>query len=112
MFLLLPFLFFFHDPISVSRSASDEICDDKLLKGLAEPNEELVSNMKTGNPVSVLRQICNHPYLACCSCIPGTKTMLVNENIVQRSGKMQVLDAMLTRLKKNGHKVCLVVSCV
>lgn len=82
------------------------------MKGLTEPNEELVTKMKIGQPVPALRQICNHPYLACYPCIPGTKFMIVNENIVQRSGKMQILDAMLTRLKKNGHKVWLVLSFV
>ncbi|KAJ8969679.1 hypothetical protein NQ314_001641 [Rhamnusium bicolor] len=32
------------------------------------------------------------------------KTLLVDENIVRHSGKMMVLDAMLPKLKKNGHK--------
>lgn len=85
--------------------SSLDINEDKLLEGLAEPDEEFVTEMKVGNPVSVLRQICNHPYLASYPVIPGTRVLKTDENVVQRSGKMQILDALLIRLKKHGHKV-------
>ncbi|KAE8744936.1 hypothetical protein FOCC_FOCC008436 [Frankliniella occidentalis] len=94
------------EPIYCEDDSCDEdIVPDKLLEGLAEPDEEFVTEMKIGHPVSMLRQICNHPYLASFPVIPGTRMLKIDDQIVQRSGKMQVLDAMLQRLKRNGHKV-------
>lgn len=52
-----------------------------------------------------LKKIANHPYLVHLPLIPGTKEVFVDENIVKVSGKFQVLDAMLTKLKLRGHKV-------
>ncbi|XP_059480443.1 lymphoid-specific helicase-like [Neocloeon triangulifer] len=60
------------------------------------------------NPCSIvidLRKVVNHPYLIQMPLIPGTMEPLINENLVKRSGKMLVLDAMLAKLKKTGHKV-------
>lgn len=85
-------------------SDSEESCD-KLLEGLAGPDEAFVTDVKIGNPVSALRQICNHPYLVSFPVIPGTRILKIDENIIHRSGKLQILDALLTRLKRNGHKV-------
>ncbi|XP_034231583.1 lymphoid-specific helicase-like [Thrips palmi] len=82
----------------------EESCD-KLLEGLAGPDEEFITEVRIRNPVSALRQICNHPYLASFPVIPGTRMLKIDENIIHRSGKLQILDAMLTRLKRNGHKV-------
>lgn len=52
-----------------------------------------------------LKKIANHPYLIHMPLIPGTNEILVDENIVKASGKFQVLDAMLAKLKLCGHKV-------
>lgn len=57
------------------------------------------------NPFMQLKKIANHPYLVHMPLIPGTEQILVDENIVKASGKFQVLDAMLTKLKLFGHKV-------
>jgi len=57
------------------------------------------------NPFMQLKKIANHPYLVHMPLIPGTEKILVDENIVKASGKFQVLDAMLTKLKLLGHKV-------
>lgn len=57
------------------------------------------------NPFMQLKKIANHPYLVHMPLIPGTKEILVDENIIKASGKLQVLDAMLTKLKLLGHKV-------
>jgi len=54
-----------------------------------------------------LKKIANHPYLVHLPLIPGTKDVVIDENIVKFSGKFQVLDAMLTKLKLRGHKVLL-----
>lgn len=57
------------------------------------------------SPYSQLKKIANHPYLVHMPLIPGEKKILVDENIVKVSGKFQVLDAMLAKLKPRGHKV-------
>lgn len=57
------------------------------------------------NPFMQLKKIANHPYLVHMPLIPRTKNILVDENIVKVSGKFQVLDAMLTKLKQRGNQV-------
>lgn len=57
------------------------------------------------NPFMQLKKIANHPYLIHLPLILGTQQVLVDENIVKSSGKFQVLDAMLSKLKLLGHKV-------
>lgn len=52
-----------------------------------------------------LKKIANHPYLVHMPLIPGQNQILVDEEIVKVSGKFQVLDAMLPKLKSRGHKV-------
>ena len=82
-----------------------DACKQKLFEGLAGPDEELITEMKFSNPVMLLRKICNHPYLATFPVIPGTRILKIDEHLVERSGKMRILDALLRRLKSNGHKV-------
>lgn len=57
------------------------------------------------HPAIQLKKIANHPYLVHMPLIPGTNSILVDENIIKVSGKFLVLDAMLTKLKFLGHKV-------
>lgn len=57
------------------------------------------------NPFAQLKKIANHPYLVHMPLQPGTKNILVDENIIETSGKFLVLDAMLTKLEVLGHKV-------
>lgn len=57
------------------------------------------------NPFMQLKKIANHPYLVHMPLIPGTNQILVDENIIKVSGKFQVLEAMLLKLKLRGHKV-------
>lgn len=57
------------------------------------------------SPWIQLKKIANHPYLVHMPLIPGTNKILVDENIVKASGKFQVLDAILAKLKLRGHKV-------
>lgn len=57
------------------------------------------------NPYMQLKKIANHPYLVHMPLIPEQNKILVDENIVKVSGKFQVLDAMLPKLKSRGHKV-------
>lgn len=67
--------------------------------------EKTAITLVMNKPMIQLKKIANHPYLVHMPLIPGTKNILVDENIVKVSGKFQVLDAMLTKLKTLGHKV-------
>lgn len=69
------------------------------------PIREVALSIVMRNPVMQLKKITNHPYLVHMPLIKGTEQILVDENIVKVSGKFQVLDAMLTKLKLLGHKV-------
>ncbi|XP_050422479.1 lymphoid-specific helicase-like isoform X2 [Adelges cooleyi] len=71
------------------------------------PIREVALSIVMQNPVMQLKKIANHPYLVHMPLIKGTEQILVDENIVKVSGKFQVLDAMLTKLKLLGHKVLL-----
>ena len=65
---------------------------------------------KMTNPMMQLRKIVNHPYLVHFPLVPGKNELRVDEELVSKSGKLLVLDAMLVRLKQRGHKVCLTSS--
>lgn len=52
------------------------------------------------------RHVVNHPYLIHYP-LNDAGVHKIDENIVKVSGKMLVLDAMLKKLHKNGHKVLL-----
>ncbi|KAG8184685.1 hypothetical protein JTE90_013078 [Oedothorax gibbosus] len=63
-------------------------------------------HLKLRNPLMCLRKICCHPYLISYP-LDSYGEYLVDENIVRNSGKLRVLDVLLTELKKRGHKVLL-----
>lgn len=56
--------------------------------------------------VHLYKKIVNHPYLIHCPLGPEGLPK-IDEELVTSSGKLLVLDAMLTRLKQQGHKVLL-----
>jgi hypothetical protein len=66
--------------------------------------------LKMTHPMMQLRKIVNHPYLVHFPVVPGKKELRVDEELVRKSGKLLVLDAMLVKLKQRGHKVCLTSS--
>jgi ATP-dependent DNA helicase len=62
--------------------------------------------LKMTQPMMQLRKIVNHPYLVHFPLVPGKNELRVDEELVRKSGKLLVLDAMLVKLKQRGHKVC------
>lgn len=70
-----------------------------------EPAKEVVRVSGDRNPLMDLRKICSHPYLVRCPL--EDEVIACNEELVQSSGKLRLLDAMLLQLKKRGHKVLL-----
>jgi ATP-dependent DNA helicase len=61
--------------------------------------------LKMVQPMMQLRKIVNHPYLVHFPLVPGKNELKVDEELVNKSGKLLVLDAMLVKLKQKGHKV-------
>jgi SNF2 family DNA or RNA helicase len=63
--------------------------------------------MKLQNTVMQLRKVCSHPFLFDWPLDPGTHQPILNEDLVNASGKMMVLDRLLCELFRRKHKVLL-----
>ncbi|CAG9812673.1 unnamed protein product [Phaedon cochleariae] len=82
--------------------------EEKMLNMKIERSQyPFVTRLTMHNSMMMFRKIVDHPYLVHFPLDPNCekKALLVNENLVTSSGKMMVLDVMLSKLKKNGHKV-------
>ncbi|KAG5643984.1 hypothetical protein DXG03_009274 [Asterophora parasitica] len=66
-----------------------------------------VNNMKLQNAVMQLRKVCSHPFLFDWPLDPVTNQPALNENLVNASGKMMVLDRLLRELFRRKLKVLL-----
>ncbi|KDQ25239.1 hypothetical protein PLEOSDRAFT_1066398 [Pleurotus ostreatus PC15] len=66
-----------------------------------------VNNMKLQNTVMQLRKVCSHPFLFDWPLDPKSQQPVIDERLVDCSGKMMVLDRLLTELFKRKHKVLL-----
>lgn len=66
--------------------------------------------MSMQNVLMQLRKCCNHPYLFEWPIDPHTGQETVDEVLVQASGKMQLLDRILTELKRQGGHQVLIFS--
>ncbi|XP_041803253.1 lymphoid-specific helicase [Chelmon rostratus] len=62
-------------------------------------------NLKLQNILMLLKRCCNHPYLVEYPLDPATQEFKIDEQLVQSSGKLLILDRLLPELKKRGHKV-------
>lgn len=90
----------FEDFLRSKQVASDHI--------IVEPDgKQYYYNIKMTNRLMQLRKIINHPYLVKCPIVPGTREIIINEEMIPKSGKLLVLDALLPKLKATGHKVLL-----
>lgn len=67
-----------------------------------------IVRLTMNNTMMMFKKIVNHPFLVHFPLDPNSKknALLIDENIVNASGKMMVLDTMLPLLKERGHKVC------
>ncbi|KAF4591276.1 hypothetical protein EYR40_009879 [Pleurotus pulmonarius] len=66
-----------------------------------------VNNMKLQNTVMQLRKVCSHPFLFDWPVDPKSREPVIDERLIDCSGKMMVLDRLLTELFKRKHKVLL-----
>ena len=63
--------------------------------------------MKLQNTVMQLRKVCSHPFLFDWPLDPVTHQPVLNDDLVNVSGKMMVLDRLLRELFNRKHKVLL-----
>lgn len=66
-----------------------------------------ISNMKLQNPIMQLRKICGHPFLFYWPKDRETGEPVVNEDLINASGKLLMLNRLLDALWSRGHKVLL-----
>ncbi|KAA1473299.1 hypothetical protein DENSPDRAFT_866013 [Dentipellis sp. KUC8613] len=64
-----------------------------------------INNLHLDNLVMQLRKVCSHPFLFDWPIDHRTGSYIVNEELVNASGKMMVLERLLDELFKRGHKV-------
>ncbi|KAJ8983009.1 hypothetical protein NQ317_014306 [Molorchus minor] len=74
---------------------------------LEKPIMPFLVRITMQNTMMMFKKIVNHPYLVHFPLDPlqEKKELLINEDLITSSGKMMVLDAMLPKLQKDGHKV-------
>ena len=66
-----------------------------------------VNNLRLQHTLTQLRKVCCHPFLFDWPLDPETQQPTLDEDLVNASGKMMVLDRLLGELSKRGHKVLL-----
>lgn len=81
---------YLYQQISVNASAAS---------GLATSKSTPDTSRGMNNVVMQLRKVCNHPYLF------SPEGYHTDENIIRSSGKLELLDRMLPKLKAAGHRV-------
>jgi ATP-dependent DNA helicase len=64
-----------------------------------------VNGLHLQNLVMQLRKVCNHPFLFDWPIDPQTNTYVLNNDLAAQSGKVLLLDRLLTALFDRGHKV-------
>ena len=67
---------------------------------MMDPTQSGKKPKQLTNAIMQLRKICNHPYL-----FEGHTPEYVSDHIFKTSGKFELLDRMLPKLIKTGHKV-------
>ncbi|KAL1512922.1 hypothetical protein ABEB36_002423 [Hypothenemus hampei] len=82
---------------------------NNVVQTTSDEKDPILTNVKMISPLMMFRKAVNHPYLIHFPTDPEStqRKLLIDENLVQSSGKMKVLDALLPELKKRKHKVLL-----
>ena len=78
----------------------------KQYTDIDDRNRDFFINIQLKNRVPMYKKIVNHPYLVHCP-LDASGLPKIDEDLIKASGKLMVLDAMLAKLKSQGHKVLL-----
>jgi ATP-dependent DNA helicase len=86
---------------------SQEPVNGDIIKKEEEMSQAIrqVNGMHLQNIVMQLRKVCNHPFLFDWPIDPQTSMPILNNELAAQSGKVLLLDCLLTALFKRGHKV-------
>ncbi|XP_011871345.1 PREDICTED: lymphoid-specific helicase-like [Vollenhovia emeryi] len=90
----------------VANTKDENLSKWKQYTDVTERNRDFLINIQFINRAVMYKKIVNHPYLVHC---PRDSTGLpkIDIDLIKSSGKLLVLDAMLAKLKEQGHKVLL-----
>ncbi|XP_043673997.1 lymphoid-specific helicase-like isoform X3 [Vespula pensylvanica] len=83
-----------------------DLLEWKKHTNITDQNRDFLKNLRFQNRLVVYKKIVNHPYLLY-NPLDLNGMHSINDDIIKSSGKLLVLDAMLSKLKKQGHKVLL-----
>ncbi|XP_076670162.1 lymphoid-specific helicase [Andrena cerasifolii] len=78
----------------------------KQYTNINDRNRNFLVNIQMKHRVPMYKKIVNHPYLVYCP-LDASGLPKIDEDLIKSSGKLMVLDAMLAKLKSQGHKVLL-----
>lgn len=78
--------------------------DDSLFLTKTTVVDNSVKNLKLQNLFMQLRKVCNHPYLFYYPFDTKTDELKIDENLIKNSGKMIILDQLLTSLLARKHR--------
>ncbi|KAF9467553.1 SNF2 family N-terminal domain-containing protein [Collybia nuda] len=95
-----------HQFKSTGTASINSLCS-RLYIDICSFSVKQVNNMKLQNTVMQLRKVCSHPFLFDWPLDPITHQPKLNDDLVNSSGKMMVLDRLLRELFKRKHKVLL-----
>ncbi|KYN18989.1 Lymphoid-specific helicase, partial [Trachymyrmex cornetzi] len=86
--------------------SEDKLSKWKQYTDVTERNKDFLVRISYQNRVPMYKKIVNHPYLVHCP-LNSTGLPKIDNDLIRSSGKLLVLDAMLAKLKMQGHKVLL-----
>ena len=78
----------------------------KQYTDIDDRNRDFFINIQMHVRLPMYKKIVNHPYLVHCP-LDASGLPKIDEDLIKASGKLMVLDAMLAKLKSQGHKVLL-----
>ncbi|GJE96048.1 SNF2 family DNA-dependent ATPase-like protein [Phanerochaete sordida] len=89
------------------RRANEKTAEELGKEWQRQEKRKSVNNKRLQNILMQLRKVCSHPYLFDWPEDPVTKAPILDATLVEASGKMLLLDQLLTELFARGHKVLL-----
>ena len=81
------------------KQISKKVAEENGLLGGTSVTQPQVASRGLNNVVMQLRKVCNHPYLF------SPEGYHINEKIIRSSGKLELLDRMLPKLRAAGHRI-------
>ncbi|KAI7868291.1 SNF2 family N-terminal domain-containing protein [Spinellus fusiger] len=96
---------FFSQKASIETEITTEAILQAGKKHAVAVATKQVNGMHLQNLVMQLRKVCNHPFLFDWPVDPKTNTHVLNNELAAQSGKVLLLDRLLTALFERNHKV-------